>query len=187
MITNLTDWWSLLSSAEKAFCLIGSVSNLLFVFYLLFYVAGGDDTDHDFEEAHFSILSIRGILAFGMFMGWTALVVSRSGVPWFFAALTGVAAGWLAAWIAWRLIRLMLTWQSSGTLDIVNAIGKSADVHLFIPETGKGTGKVTIEVQGALRELDAVTTGTLIPTGGKVVVVGIDDSGRLIVESSAHH
>ena len=182
MITNLTDWWSLLSGAEKAFCLIGSISNLLFVFYLLFYAAGGDHSDHDFDDGHFSILSIRGLLAFGMFMGWTALVASRSGVPSLFAALSGVAAGWVAAWLAWRLMRLMLTWQSSGTLDMTNAIGKSADVHLFIPESGKGTGKITIEIQGALRELDAVTAGAVIPTGGKVIVIGIDESGRLVVE-----
>ena len=183
MITTLSDWWVLLSSAEKAFCFIGGVSNLLFIFYLLFYVAGGDDSDHDFEEAHFSILSVRGVLAFGMFAGWTALVVSHWGVSPLFAGLTGICAGWLAAWLAWRLIRVMLTWQSSGTLNIQNAVGQTADVHLFIPASGKGSGKITIELQGALRELDAITLGDAIPTGGKVVVDTVSASGQITVRS----
>ena len=180
MIAQLTTWFSSLSGTEQIFCYTGLISNILFIFYILLSVFGNDH-DADLEDAGFTILSIRGLLAFGMFLGWTALVVSRSGAPWPLALAAGVGAGWLAAWLAWRVIRMLLTWQTSGTLDLHTAIGMEADVYLFIPDGGKGQGKVTIALQGAERELDAITDGPAIPTGGKVMVMGLDEKERLIV------
>lgn len=185
MITQLTEWFTSLSGTDQIFCYTGLISNILFLFYILFNVFGNDH-DSDLEDAGFTILSIRGLLAFGMFLGWTALVVSRSGAPWPVALAAGMLAGWLAAWLAWRVIRMLLTWQSSGTLDLHNAIGMEAEVYLFIPGEGKGQGKVTIALQGAERELEAVSDGPAIPTGGKVIVMGLDDRSRLIVKSLNH-
>lgn len=185
MITQFTTWFSTLSGIEQFFCYTGLISNILFLFYLLFNVFGNDH-DSDLEDASFTILSIRGFLAFGMFLGWTSLVVSRSGAPWPLALAAGVGAGWLAAWLAWRVIRMLLTWQSSGTLDVHNAIGMEGEVYLLIPDEGKGQGKVTIALQGAERELDAISSGPAIPTGGKVVVLGLDEQERLIVSPVNH-
>lgn len=187
MFTQLSDWWQALSGAEQCFWAIGLISNALFAVYLVAQFAGGHDADvHDADvpdlDAGFTILSIRSLLAFGMFMGYTGVVALRLGGGWLIALLAGVAAGVLAAWLAWRLLRIILRLQSSGTLDMHNAIGQTGEVYLTIPAGQHGAGKVMLELQGALREMDAVSEEAAIPNGQPVLVVGLTDEGALIVQ-----
>lgn len=187
MFSDLATWWQALSNAEQWFWAIGLISNVLFVVYLLMQFAGSHDTDvPDGDvpdlDAGFTILSLRSLLAFGMFMGYTGVVSLRLGGNWFVALVAGIAAGILAAWLAWRLLRIILRLQSSGTLDLQNAIGQTGEVYLPIPAGLNGAGKVMVEVQGALRELDAVSEEASIPNGQPVLVVGLTDEGALIVQ-----
>lgn len=187
MFSDLSTWWQALSNAEQWFWAIGLISNALFVVYLLMQFAGSHDTDvPDGDvpdlDAGFTILSLRSLLAFGMFMGYTGVVSLRLGGNWFVALVAGIAAGILAAWLAWRLLRIILRLQSSGTLDLQNAIGQTGEVYLPIPAGLNGAGKVMVEVQGALRELDAVSEEASIPNGQPVLVVGLTDEGALIVQ-----
>jgi hypothetical protein len=39
-----------------------------------------------------------------------------------------------------------------------------------------------VEVQGALREMDAISEEEAIPTGQPILVVGVTDDGALIVQ-----
>ena len=63
-----------------------------------------------------------------------------------------------------------------------NAIGQTGEVYLAIPAGMHGAGKVMVEVQGALREMDAVSEEASIPNGQPVLVVGLTDEGALIVQ-----
>jgi len=188
MLLNLFTWWESLGGAEQWFWAIALISNVLFAIYLVVQFAGGHDTDADTDlhlddaDAGFAVLSLRSLLAFGMFMGYTGVVIIRLGGGWFFALLAGIAAGMLAAWLAWRLLRTVLRLQSSGTLDMENTIGQTGEVHLQIPAQAGGTGKVMIEVQGALREMDALSESESIPTGASILVVGLTGEGTLIVQ-----
>lgn len=186
MITDLLTWWQTLGGVEQWFWTIGLISNVLFVGYLILQFAGGHDSDfhHDLTDgdAGFTILSLRSLMAFGMFMGYTGVVALRLGAGWLIALAAGIAAGVLAAWLAWRLLRLVLRLQSSGTLDMQNTIGQTGEVYLPIPASMNGVGKVMVEVQGALREMDAVSEEDTIPTGLAILVVGIMDDGTLIVQ-----
>lgn len=186
MWSDVLSWWQALGSAEQMFWGIGLISNALFTVYLLAQFVGGHDAEvHQGDidtDTGFTILSLRSLLAFGMFMGYTGVVALRMGAGWLTALIAGVAAGVLAAWLAWRLLRLILRLQSSGTLDLRNTIGQTGEVHLQIPARLEGAGKIMVEVQGALRELDAVSEELAIPTGQPVIVVGITDAGALIVQ-----
>ena len=180
----ITNWWESLSAVQGVFAAIGLVSNVLFVAYLIFSLTGNDDADapDDIDSDLFPVLSLRSVLAFGMFMGWTALSVSKAGISWFWAVAAGLAAGWLAAWLAWRLVQLMLRWQSSGTLIPEASIGRTGTIHLIVPAHEQGTGKLMLEVQGALREFDVLTSGEAIPTGALARVVQLLPDGNLLVE-----
>lgn len=203
MYLDITTWWQALSAPEQWFWAIGLISNALFAIYVIMQFAGGHDTEFHSSDVDvsgvdvsdvdsgdagtdtdtgFTILSLRSLLAFGMFMGYTGVATLRLGLNWFFALITGVGAGMLAAWLAWRLLRLILHLQSSGTLDMHNTIGQTGTVHLQIPAIGEGTGKVMVEVQGALREMDAVSEEGSISTGDTIIVVGTTDEGNLIVQ-----
>jgi len=74
--------------------------------------------------------------------------------------------------------------KSDGTLRMENAIGKEGRVYLTIPENG--SGKVSIVIQGGLRELEAVSAGKeRIPTGENVRVVRVVSNRVLVVERAA--
>ncbi len=188
MALDILTWWQALPTGEQWFWGIALVSNVFFVLYLIVQFAGGHDLDGDGgfhpddADTGFTILSVRSLLAFGMFMGYTGVVATRLGAGLLVALLAGFAAGVLAAWLAWRLLRLVLRLQSSGTLDMQNAVGQTGAVHLQIPAQGSGSGKVMLQVQGALREMDAVSEEVAIPTGTPVLVVGLTENDELIVQ-----
>ncbi len=192
MLLNLLSWWESLGGAEQWFWAIALISNVLFTLYLVAQFAGGHSSDFDADmdgdvsldhaDAGFTILSLRSLLAFGMFMGYTGVVVVRTGVGWLPALMAGTAAGILAAWLAWRLLKAVLRLQTSGTLDLENAVRQTGKVYLPIPAKLAGTGKVMVKVQGALREMEAVSEESAIPTGAQVLVVGLTEKGELIVQ-----
>ncbi len=186
MLFDVFSWWQSLHGAEQLFWAIGLISNSLFAVYLVIqFHGGGHEGDFDAggdADAGLAILSVRSLLAFGMFMGYTGVVALRLGAGWPVALLAGIVGGIIAAWLAWRLLRVVLRLQSSGTLDLHNTIGQTGEVHLLIPARQTGAGKVMVTVQGALREMDAVSEGGEIPTGESILVVGITDEDVLIVQ-----
>ena len=112
MLHDLTNWWNALGGAEQVFWAISLISNTLFVAYVLVQWTGGHDSDWHPEhiDTDFAILSVRSLLAFFMFMGWTGVIVLRQNGSVLLAVATGVLAGWLAAWLAYRLFRLLMRW-----------------------------------------------------------------------------
>lgn len=186
LMFDLTSWWLSLNGFERMFWSVGLFSNLLFIVYVAVQIFGHDtDTDAhvDMDGGYiFAALSLRSILAFGMFLGYTGVVAMRTGWNFPMAMVAGVFAGILAAWLAYRLVRLLLRLQESGTLDIENAVGQTAAVHLLIPANAAAAGKVMVEIQGALREMDAISEEEEIPTGATVLVVGISEEQYLIVQ-----
>lgn len=137
---------------------------------------------HDFDpgaDAHgsslfFGILSFKALCAFAGIFGLVGLVMLQSEsaqrpMRMLVATASGAAAMFGVAWMMRALSHL----QSSGTIDIRNAIGRTGSVYLRIPRDGEGTGKVTVEVQGRSMEFPAITDGDEIPTGQRVTVVAV--------------
>ena len=189
MFLDLTTWWQQQPPSEQIFWSIGLISNVLFIIYVAVQFLGGHDSDIDaagHDSSNLGILSIRGLLAFGMFLGWTGLVVLQAGFSLSIALLAGALAGILASWLAWRLILLLLRLQVSGTLDPEQVVGKTGSVHLLIPAKSLGAGKVMVEVQGALREFDAVSEADPIPTGSPILIVGRTEDGMFVAQQFDH-
>ena len=66
-----------------------------------------------------------------------------------------------------------------------NAIGGIGEVYLPILSGRSNIGKVSIKVQGSLRELDAITDDDQdLPTGAVVTVTDITSNDTLIVTKS---
>jgi uncharacterized membrane protein YeaQ/YmgE (transglycosylase-associated protein family) len=183
---NIVAWWAELDATTQVFCTIGLISNVLFLIYVAIQLLGHNIDLEDMATDHegglpFTILSIRGLLAFGMFLGYAAGAVYQSGFGLVSALIVGVFSGLLASWLAYKLLLLLLQLQSSGTLELENAVGKTATVHLSLPEKGTAHGKVMIELQGALREMDAISEGNALPTGTPVLVTEVNEQGHLVV------
>lgn len=152
--------------------------------------AAGDtpvDLDHDISidghDGHggaFNFLSLQSVAGFFTMFGLVGLGLLRINVSDWLSLLGGLAAGILTAWATGMIFLSMRRLYSEGTLQIKNAVGQTGTVYLTIPS--KGTGVVTITVQGASRTLDAASDdGRSIPTGSVVKVVGITAGKILIV------
>lgn len=183
MLLTGMSWWQSLSTPEQVFWGIGLVFSLLFIIYLLLQIIGHEtDLDLDHGDVDFAFWGLRSLLAFGMFLGYAGVVALRLGLGIGPAILAGGLAGALAAFLSYKIIKALLRLQSSGTLDVYNAIGRKGSTYLRIPASGKGNGKVLIDIQGALRELDAITKEDQdIPTGATVIVDQVNTDGVLVV------
>jgi hypothetical protein len=99
--------------------------------------------------------------------------------------LIALAAGTSMVLIMYLLMRNTDKLRNSGTLQMKNAINQVGETYLRIPASRSGLGKVHVQMQGRLVELDAMTDdGEDISTGKPIQVVNILNNQILLV--SAH-
>ncbi len=71
----------------------------------------------------------------------------------------------------------------TSTLNFKNAIGAVGQVYLIVGANRSSIGKVHIKIQGALRELEALTDADVnLKSTSVVKVKDITENGLLIVE-----
>lgn len=148
--------------------------------------AGAVDA-HDGMGGGVNFLSLQSIAGFFTMFGLVGMGLLQVRVIEIWSLVGALAAGLFTAWATGMIFFQMRRLQSEGTMIITNAVGQVGTVYLSIPE--KGTGVVTVTVQGALRTLDAVSEhGQRIPTGSIVRVVAITAGKILVVaEQNADH
>jgi membrane protein implicated in regulation of membrane protease activity len=128
------------------------------------------------EANYLSIQSLSGFFTMFGLVGMGLLQVN-AGPLW--SLVGALAAGVFTAWVTAMIAAALLRLQSSGTLQISNAVGQEGTVYLTIPD--QGSGVVSVSVQGALRQFDALSeNGQKIPTGTLVRVTGVS-AGKLVV------
>jgi hypothetical protein len=135
--------------------------------------------DHD-HPAHvhgsswfFGVLTFRTIVAAVTFFGLTGLACSSGSMPSPAALGVAVVAGVAAMLAVHSLMRGLQRLGAEGTVHIEQAVGATGEVYLKIPGHKSGLGKVTVDVQNRTMEYQAMTGGEELPTGAKVVVVGV--------------
>ena len=146
-----------------------------------------DKTDGDFDVPDgrwffelFSLRSLAGAALFFGLVGKTSLAYGASPtVAAVYASLAGAVALYGVYWIFKQIFRL----ETSGNLDVRNALGLPAKVYVPIPPAGEGAGKVQLKLQDRLVEYQAVNDGDeKLATGKHVVVTGIVNSGTVRVD-----
>lgn len=189
---DLSTWWDALTTLQKIHWGIALPSTIIFIIQLILTLAGGDaddidadadgDFDGDTDGDGMNIFSVKSILAFLMFYGWSGLAAIQYGmVTWWIITLISLGIGVLmmmfTAWLFFMLFKL----QESGTMKIENAIGKQGEVYLTIPAKKNGVGKIQIIIQGSYRTLDALTEETEdIKTGTFVEVVDVINDALVV-------
>ena len=133
---------------------------------------GGDIGDAVESAAAFKLLTLQGITAFLAMFGLVGLACYKAELGGALSVGGGVAAGAVSVAIITKLLAALLKLQSSGTINLKNAIGQDGSVYLNIP--ADGPGKVQVEIQERLMVLEAVSADkTELKTDDKVKVVGI--------------
>lgn len=131
--------------------------------------------------ASLRLFTIRGLVAFFSVGGWAGVVAIDRNAPEILAILLAFVAGFLAMYfVAWS-VRVILRMQHIGNVQPENAVGKTGEVYLRIPN--EGIGKVNVIVQDRLCEMNATTrAGRDIKTGEKIIILGVVSDGLLLVE-----
>jgi len=134
----------------------------------------GSDQDHEHQHSWFvGVLSFRAIVSAITFFGITGMTghAKKMDEPVTLGAavLAGIAAITVVAFTMRSLHRL----KAEGNVRIDRAVGKNGTVYLSIPGKRSGVGKVTLHLQNRTMEYQAVTAQDALPTGAKIVVVGV--------------
>jgi len=192
-----------LSGLEKMYLACAVFGGGIFILRTILMLTGIGDTDSDVDSADFDhggdqigsldhgdqghgnagleLLTIQGITAFSMMFGLTGFALSRSSLLGaIMTILVGGIVGLFAMWMVARGFALMKSMQSSGTMQIYDAIGEEGTVYLTIP--AEGVGKIQITISGRLMVMDAVSLDkVLLKTGERVCVSEITTGGMLAV------
>jgi hypothetical protein len=73
--------------------------------------------------------------------------------------------------------------DSDGSLKMKNAINSVGEVYLTIGGDRSRTGKVQVNIQGGIRDLDAITDEKEDLKQGEIIIVtNVTDNGILIVD-----
>jgi membrane protein implicated in regulation of membrane protease activity len=198
----MTDWWNHLSAVQQVFYCIAIPSSLILLIQTVLALigVGGDHGGDMHADAHmdahdgtseaqdiaglhdFRFFTIRGIFAFLVIFGWVGVAMlagnANIALTFIISAVGGLAAMFLIALMFYGINRM----QESGNINYSRALGKKAEVYLFIPPRRSGKGKIQIELQERLIEADAVTDDDrTIKTGAPVEVCGVQDGNVLVV------
>ena len=146
-------------------------------------VDGDDIPDGDVEDGGLGLFSVRGIVAMLCIMGWSGIALLETSLPKIVSILIAFLLGVGTLFGMAFLMKAVYRLQSSGNIDMGNAIGKVGQVYIPIPAGGKTGGKITITVQERLTECEAISVGdTVLETGSYVRVTAVGDGGVLVVE-----
>jgi hypothetical protein len=141
--------------------------------------AGHDTAHHDAAEQNhlvnwfFGLLTFRTLVAGVTFFGLTGLMLTRSDADPGIALVGALAAGAAALFIVSSVMRGLSRLNADGTLRIERAVGAIGTVYLTVPGERQGAGKVHVSVHQRRVEYKAVTANQPLPTGTRVVVIGI--------------
>lgn len=178
---------------EKFYLYVAVPASLILIIQTLMTfmgLSGEIDVDYDGDgdvdvtgETGLTIFSVRNLIAFFTFFGWSGVWLLSVDVAKPLVVLISILIGLIFVGISMSLFFLISKMQRSGNVDLNNAIGLTGEVYIRIPESRKQYGKVMLSIQGALGEYEAVTDDDLpIPTGTQVQVVEVVSNAKLLVK-----
>ncbi|WP_198652114.1 hypothetical protein [Chitinophaga deserti] len=190
-LLNIMDWFGPLPVFEKVFWSVAILFSLLFLIQNVLSLIGGehdgatgdvsDMLDAD-DGIGFQFFTIRNMFGFFTIFGWVGLACIHNGFSPTVTVITSVVAGFGMMLLMAVLFYYTGRLAYNGTLQMQNAVKASGTVYLTIPAARTGTGKVTLQVQGSWRELDAMTDEDApIATGTLVTVASVLDNQILLV------
>lgn len=128
------------------------------------------------------VFTVRGIIAFLVVFGWVGVVMETAEITLWLTLPVATASGFAIMLLLAFIFKALMKLRSDGNTDNRNAIGTAGRVHLTIPPSRTGEGKVHVMLQGSYVERDAVTDeDTPIPTGSEIVVVRVSGGTTLVV------
>ena len=188
----MENWFAALSLFEKVYWVTALISSGIFIVLIILTILGGDaddmggDVDAEVDGDSgigFQFLSFKNLMGFFTIFGWTGIACLDNGLTTSVTVIISVICGLFMMTAMAALFYYLAKLQSSGTLKLKNALNQVGEVYLTIGSKRSSIGKVSINVQGTLRELEALTDENNDLVQGNVVQVKeVTDNGILIVQ-----
>ncbi|MEO8773259.1 MAG: hypothetical protein ABI263_02875 [Gelidibacter sp.] len=187
-------WFSDLEVFAKFYWVIALIGSLVFLFIIittLFGIEGGEDFD-DVDTSidadtgiEFQFITLKNLIGFFTIFGWTGIACIGEGLSKPITIIISLIAGMIMMTIMAAMFHYMKKLTDSGTLDYKNAFGAIGEVYLTIGANRSRMGKVSVRVQGTLRELEALSDSfTELKSGTIIKVVDVTSNGVLIVDQT---
>ncbi|BAO75782.1 hypothetical protein [Winogradskyella sp. PG-2] len=188
----MLDWFSNLEVLPKVYWLIAIIGSLIFSIVMIMAFTGGDadglddiDSDLDTDGAGFQFITFKNLVGFFTIFGWSGIACIDVGLSTPITIIISIISGLLMMVIMATLFYFISKLTDSGTLNYKNAIDAVGEVYLTIGGDRSKMGKVTVSVQGTMRELDALTDSlTELKSGTIIKVVDVTSNGILIVDQT---
>lgn len=187
----MLDWFSNLEFLPKLYWSIALVGSLIFIVVMIMAFVGGDaddigDMDADLDSdagAGFQFITFKNLVGFFTIFGWSGIACIDAGLSKPLTIIISVICGLLMMVIMASLFYFISKLSDSGTLNYNNAMDAVGEVYLTIGADRSSMGKVSVNVQGTVRELDALTDSlTDLKSGTIIKVVDVTSNGILIVD-----
>ena len=188
----MENWFAALSLFEKIYWITALISSGIFLVLIVLTLIGGDaddmggDVDTEVEGDSgigFQFLSFKNLMGFFTIFGWSGIACLDNGLSTSLTVIISVICGLIMMTAMAALFYYLAKLQSSGTLKLKNALNQIGEVYLTVGINRSSIGKVSINVQGTLRELEALTDEKNDLVQGNVVKVNeVTDNGILIVQ-----
>lgn len=187
----MLEWFSNLEFFPKIYWSIALVGSLILVITLILTFVGGDAEDIGDVDAEidgdtgigFQFITFKNLVGFFTIFGWSGIACIDAGFSKPITIIISVVCGLIMMTIMAAMFYYMRKLNDSGTLDFNNAKNAVGEVYLTIGANRSKMGKAHVRIQGALRELEALTDSESDLKSGTVIQVkDVTDNGILIVE-----
>ncbi|MEX2483917.1 MAG: hypothetical protein WED10_05140 [Brumimicrobium sp.] len=184
------EWFTALDWFEQTFWVIALIGSIFFIIMLIATFIGGDietdvdvDMDFDADGGGFHFFTIKNLIAFFTIFGWSGIAAIDADFGKFMTIVIATLSGLFMMLIMATLFYFVSKLNDSGTLDIKNAIGTIGEVYLTVGAKRTRIGKVSVRIQGSLREMEALTDEEVdLSTGTVVSVRDVTSNGILIID-----
>lgn len=187
----MLEWFSNLELFPKIYWIIALIGSLIFVVTLILTFIGGDaddigDVDMEIDGdtgIGFQFITFKNLVGFFTIFGWSGIACIDAGMSKPMTIIISLVCGLIMMTIMAAMFFYMRKLNDSGTLDFNNAKGAVGEVYLNIGANRSKMGKAHVRIQGALRELEALSDSDIELKSGTVIkVMDVTDNGILIVE-----
>ena len=189
-LLDITTWWSEKILLEQIFWGLAIPASAVLTILLITTFLGFDsDMDIGVDDgveidggAGFQFFTFKNLVGFFTIFGWVGLGCVASGFSEFTSVGIAFVSGIVMMASMASIFYFMSKMTEDGTMVITSSIGRLAEAYMPIPADGLGIGRVQINIQGGIREMEAMThDNTTLPTGTVVRVLDIIDGHILLV------
>ena len=135
-MTDITEWWGNLMLVQQICLVIAVPATVILLIQTMMLLFGMDeefnsDADASLDDG-LTLFSVRGIVSMLCITGWSGYALLETPLPEWASVLIAVVLGIATLLVMAFLMRALQRLQSSGNIEIANAVGKVGQVYIGI-------------------------------------------------------